>query len=132
MKLVKVVYLSDRESIGRRGLPVVGGVYLSMRNGPVTSEILDLINSGSLWSCETTWEQFISARRNYEIELTHDPGTEHVSEFELDLIAQIFSEHEKKISLPCATGATLTAASGCPWKRGARPSPFSTFLPPSA
>jgi hypothetical protein len=45
-----------RESIARRGVPMVGGVYLSMRNGPVTSEILDLINSGQLWKCDTNWE----------------------------------------------------------------------------
>jgi hypothetical protein len=96
MKLVKLVYLLDRESIGRRGVPVVGGAYLSMRNGPVTSEILDLVNSGSLWSCETNWDQFISARRNYEVELTHDPGRDHLSEFELGLIAEVFALHEKE------------------------------------
>lgn len=83
MRLVKLVYLLDRESISRRGRPVVGGAYPSMRNGPVTSEMLDLINSGFLWHRDTNWEEFVSARRNYEVESTHDPGREHLSEVEL-------------------------------------------------
>ena len=45
MKLVKLIYLLDRLSLDRRGIPVVGGDYLSMRNGPVTSEVLDIINA---------------------------------------------------------------------------------------
>jgi hypothetical protein len=49
MKLVKLVYLLDRLSMTRRGIPVVGGAYFSLPNGPITSEFLDLINSGCLW-----------------------------------------------------------------------------------
>jgi hypothetical protein len=95
MKLVKLVYLLDRESIARRGVPVVGGVYLSMRNGPVTSELLDLINSGSLWNSQTDWHSFISDRQDHVVELTKDPGTDHLSEFELSLIDELSAKHEK-------------------------------------
>jgi len=57
MKLVKLLYLLDRLSIARRGIPVVGGVYYSMRNGPVTSEVLDLVNAGCLWGeAECHWK----------------------------------------------------------------------------
>jgi uncharacterized phage-associated protein len=48
MKLAKLVYLLDRLSLQRRGLAVGGGDCLSMKNGPVTSELLDLINAGTL------------------------------------------------------------------------------------
>jgi len=92
MKLVKLVYLLDRESIARRGVPVIGGVYLSMRNGPVTSEILDLINAGDLWHCDTNWGEFISERQNHEVGLSENPGTEHLSSFELELIAELFGQ----------------------------------------
>jgi hypothetical protein len=37
MKLVKLLYLLDRLSLDRRGIPVCGGDYLSMRKGPVTN-----------------------------------------------------------------------------------------------
>ena len=75
MKLVKLVYLLDRLSIQRRGLPVVGGAYFSMRNGPVTSEMLDLVNAGSLWGvAQCDWERFISDRQNHEVSLVRVKG----------------------------------------------------------
>jgi uncharacterized phage-associated protein len=95
MKLIKLIYLLDRESIARRGVPVVGGVYFSMVNGPVTSEVLDLINAGSLYHQPTNWSQFISDRQNHEVELSAQPGVEHLSEFELELLGGLFAQFEK-------------------------------------
>ena len=60
-KMIKLVDALDRLSIQRRGIPVVVGTYFSLPNGPITSELLDLINSGSLWGeDDCRWEQFIS------------------------------------------------------------------------
>ena len=95
MKLVKLVYLLDRESIARRGVPVIGGAYFSMRNGPVTSELLDLINAGSFWNSVTNWERFISDRKNHEVALRAKPGKEHLSQFEINLIDELFSSFAK-------------------------------------
>src|SRR5271170_4198962 len=70
MKLVKLVYLLDRLSIAKRGIPVVGGVYYSMRNGPVTSELLEIINAGRLADdSDSSWEQFISSREDHFVSL---------------------------------------------------------------
>ncbi len=97
MKLVKLVYLLDRLSVDRRGIPVVGGDYLSMRNGPVTSELLDLINAGRL-SGETDprWEQAISDRIDHEVKLEIKPVREHVSAAELELVDAIWGEHGRR------------------------------------
>src|SRR5271165_3867009 len=91
LKLVKLIYLLERESIEKRGIPVVGGVYFSMKNGPVTSEILDLINSGQLWNCQTSWANFIAPRGpDYAVELINEPGTDHLSIWEQELIAALY------------------------------------------
>ena len=51
IRLIKLLYLADRESIDRRGRPIVGGRYVSMKYGPVLSEVLDLVRTGGLeWS----------------------------------------------------------------------------------
>jgi len=121
MKLVKLVYLLDRESIARRGVPVVGGVYLSMRNGPVTSEILDLINAGSLWHCDTNWAQFIAARQNHEVALGDDPGVEHLSVFELELIAELSSQFEKADQWAITTWCHEHCGEWLPLDKGAEP-----------
>ncbi len=97
MKLVKMVYLLDRLSIARRGIPVVGGVYYSMRNGPVTSELLDVINAGRLADeSDCSWEQFISTRTGHEVGLVDQAPVEFVSESEIQLIAEIYKEHGQK------------------------------------
>jgi uncharacterized phage-associated protein len=98
MKLVKLIYLLDRISIARRGIPVVGGIYYSMRNGPVTSELLDVINAGKLADdTDTSWEQFISDRDKHEVELQKDlPPIDFISESEKRLIEEIYREHGAK------------------------------------
>ena len=67
MKLVKLMYLLDRLSLDRRGVRVAGGDYLSTRNGPVTSELLDLINAGRLFGePDQRREQSVSNRRDHD------------------------------------------------------------------
>lgn len=44
LKLVKLVFYADREHLARYGRPIVGGSYVAMRHGPVSSELLDQIN----------------------------------------------------------------------------------------
>jgi uncharacterized phage-associated protein len=99
MKLIKLIYLLDRLSIQRRGVPVVGGVYFSMRNGPVTSELLDLVNAGELaGETGSRWEEMISDRKNHEIAMRRPakPEREFLSDFEIALIDEIFAEHGDK------------------------------------
>ena len=98
MKLVKLIYLLDRHSIAKRGIPVVGGVYYSMRNGPVTSELLDIVNAGRLANdSDSSWEQFISDRHGHEIALLGDaPPIESISESEIRLIDEIYAAHGAK------------------------------------
>lgn len=97
MKLVKLMYLLDRLSLDRRGLPVAGGDYLSMRNGPVTSEVLDLINAGKLsGETDTRWEQCISDRAKHEVTLQRMPQREQVSDAEVKLLDEIWQEHGGK------------------------------------
>ena len=94
MKLIKLVYALDRLSIQRRGIPIVGGTYFSLPNGPITSELLDLINSGSLWGEEAgRWEEVISDRQDHEIGLRGpEIGTDHLAASEMKLIDEIYAE----------------------------------------
>jgi hypothetical protein len=97
MKLVKLVYLLDRLSVARRGIPVVGGAYFSLPNGPITSEFLDLVNSGRLWGVAGChWEEFISDRQNHEVAMTKEAPPEHLSDSEMDLIDEVYQEHGGK------------------------------------
>ncbi len=96
MKLIKLIYLLDRLSLVRRGVPVLGGDYFSMKNGPVTSEALDLINAGTLDGFSTDWALFISDRANHQVGLRTDPGTDRLSKSELEMVAEVYTEHGQK------------------------------------
>ncbi len=97
MKLVKLVYLLDRLSIDRRGIPVCGGDYLSMRNGPVTSELLDLITDGRLYQVpDRRWEQCVGARADHQVTLLKAPGREELSDSEVKLLDEVWAEHGGK------------------------------------
>lgn len=97
MKLAKLLYLLDRLSLDRRGLPVVGGDYLSLRNGPVTSEVLDLINCGQLLdAADARWERCVSDRRDHEIQLEQMPPREQLSDTEVLLLNEIWDQHGGK------------------------------------
>jgi hypothetical protein len=83
--------------VARRGIPVVGGAYFSLPNGPITSEFLDLINSGCLWGVAgCRWEEFISDRQNHEVAMTKEAPREHLSDSEMDLIDEVYQEHGGK------------------------------------
>ena len=52
-----------------------------MRNGPVTSELMDLINSGRLLGeSDTRWGECVSDRRDHDIRLEKMPAREHLSD----------------------------------------------------
>src|SRR6266436_576848 len=97
MKLAKLVYLLDRLSVARRGIPVVGGAYFSLPNGPITSELLDLINSGCLpTEPDCRWEEYVSDRQDHDVALKGEVPGEHLSPAEMDLIEDIYREHGAK------------------------------------
>ena len=97
MKLAKLMYLLDRLSLDRRGVPVAGGDYLSMRNGPVTSELLDLINAGRLFGePDQRWEQCVTDWGDHDITLEQVPARDHLSDVEAALLDEIWREHGTK------------------------------------
>ena len=59
LKLMKLLYLADRESMKRHGHPISGDRYVSMDHGPVLSNTLNLIN-GAVKFQEHGWDYWIA------------------------------------------------------------------------
>jgi len=96
MKLIKLLYLVDREAILRWGRPVTTDCYVSMDKGPVVSRIYDLICSDPDPN-DRPWHKFISGPLpNYEVQLKEAPPADELSRAEEELIAEIFSIHGGK------------------------------------
>lgn len=80
VKVVKLVYLADRESIERYGFPILDEDRVSMRLGPVNSTTYSFIN-GEME--DSAWSEYLRDRSNHQISLRHS-----VQEDELDELSE--------------------------------------------
>lgn len=95
LKLIKLLYLLDREALLRWGRPVTTDRYVSMDNGPVVSRIYDLVRSEPAPGTHPIWSRHISAPCNYQVSLIAELETEELSRAEELLIEEIFARFGK-------------------------------------
>ncbi len=92
LKLIKLLYLLDREALLRWGRPVTTDRYVSMANGPVVSRTYDLIRDEPAPGLDPIWRHYISAPQEYDVALIAEPETDELSRAEESLIEEIFSK----------------------------------------
>jgi uncharacterized phage-associated protein len=94
IKLVKLLYLADREALLRWGMPLTTDRHVSMDNGPVTSKILSLITEDRP---KPIWSQYISAPLGeYEVRLLKNAPTDRLSRAEEKLMDEIFERYGRR------------------------------------
>lgn len=71
LKLMKLLYLAERESLVRFGIQMTGDRLVSMDQGPVLSETLNHMDD-EVESVEDGWMSWISSKANYELSLIKD------------------------------------------------------------
>jgi uncharacterized phage-associated protein len=93
LALIKLLYRADREAIRRLGLPITTDHYVSMKLGPVTSNIYDRIKaSANPQARPTIWSTHIQKSRDpNSVVLNSDPGDSELSPAEEKLIAEVFA-----------------------------------------
>ena len=96
IKLIKLLYLADREALIRWGRPITTDCYVSMDNGPVVSRIYDLIRNEPSPNSVQIWGKFISAAEDYEVRLLGYPGSCELSPAEEQLIDEVFGQYGQK------------------------------------
>lgn len=100
LKLMKLLYLSERKSFEMFHTPIIGDSLVSMRNGPVLSLTLDRINHGS--EKKTYWDKFISDRKDHAVALKVDTQIEsdddllELSENDITVLKQVWFEFGSK------------------------------------
>lgn len=94
LKLIKLLYLAERESLTRLGLPLTYDSYASLPHGPVLSATLDRINSGEYYR-GGYWDRHITPKANHTVTLRHPahvPG-DQLSPAEEALIDEVFARY---------------------------------------
>src|SRR5438105_5053028 len=96
LKLIKLLYLADREALLRWGRPITTDRFVSMERGPVLSRLLDLVSDGDDPGTPCIWAEHISAPANFKVELKSEAGRDELSDAEIELLDEIFREHGGK------------------------------------
>ncbi len=91
IKLLKLLYVADRESLREVMRPLVGGRHVAMKCGPLHSEVYDLIQGRHRE--QPVWDQFMQVR-DHAIVLTSDPGDSEVSDYEVELLTRLAAEYQ--------------------------------------
>src|SRR5438477_7194490 len=79
LRMLKLLYIADRESLKETGRPITGDHVVAMAHGPVLSGVFDLIKGAhSEWKI---WADHFQ-KNGYRIEVTTDPGVGKLSKYE--------------------------------------------------
>lgn len=94
LKLIKLLYLSDRQSMDTHGDSISGDRFVAMKHGPVLSQTYDLVKNGG--EEESGWNHWIRGADNYEVALK--PQTisvvdlDELSEADIEILDSIMAE----------------------------------------
>lgn len=91
-RLIKLLYLADRESWLRFNRPISGDKYVSMKHGPVLSKTYNLIleTMGSLQP-EGPWMQNIESVGRFEVGLkTKESDFDTLCEAEIEILKEVY------------------------------------------
>ena len=95
IKLIKLLYLADREALIETGVPITGDRFVSMKLGPVLVRVFDLIKEPSPAE-DSVWHSYV-AREHFDAVLVGSAESDHLSEYDEGVLREIFDScgHEK-------------------------------------
>ena len=94
LKLLKLLYLVDREALLTWGSPVTYDRFVSMDRGPVLSKTKDLITDETEPGRESSWRELISEPEHYQVELVGGEfSCDALSDAEIALIRGVFRRY---------------------------------------
>ncbi len=93
MKLLKLLYLAEREGLVKWGETMSGDKFVSMPRGPVMSSTYDLMQNRS-----TVWNNFIKSEANHEVSIKNNVLEDDLDELsiaEIKILDSIFEQFGK-------------------------------------
>lgn len=93
LKLIKLMYLADRQSFARHGLPISFDRYVSMNHGPVLSRTYDLINGDIEGSGGANWREWIGDRESHLVDVRKEfsrNDLDELSDADLEIIEDVW------------------------------------------
>ena len=97
LKLLKLLYLADRESMKRRGHPISGDRYVSKDHGPVLSQTFNLIKGAARFA-DRGWNYWIADQANYMVALKRkasQDALDELSDADIDALSHVYAKFGK-------------------------------------
>jgi uncharacterized phage-associated protein len=94
MRLLKLLYIADRELLAERRRPITGDNPVAMDNGPVLTQTYDLIKGKHLDS--PVWDRFFRSI-GYQVHAIGEPGVGELSRREVEKLQEVatrYADHE--------------------------------------
>jgi uncharacterized phage-associated protein len=92
LRLLKLLYIADRECLGETGRPITGDRVVAMKNGPVLSRTYDLIRGQDVGITE--WDPYFRSADKWDVELVDEPGVGQLSAFEIEKLREVARRFE--------------------------------------
>jgi uncharacterized phage-associated protein len=88
MKLIKLMYIAEREALLTRAWPLTGDGLVSMKHGPILSCTLNLIKGTA---SDPYWARHIRrSGSTYDVRLCQDPRRDELSQIEVELLTSVY------------------------------------------
>ena len=88
IKLIKLLYLADREALIETGVPITGDRFISMRHGPVLMRVLSLIKD-DIPAPDSIWHGYVECR-DFDAHLVGRADDDWLSKCNRDTLDGIF------------------------------------------
>lgn len=86
LRLLKILYIADREAIAESGKPIVAGRAVAMKHGPLHSEIYSLLKGQH--EADADWSRHFRSR-GHTVALVADPGRLDLSPYEIETLGRV-------------------------------------------
>jgi len=90
-KLIKVLYIADRESLKEMGEPIVGGETWCLNKGPILSDLKELIDGNQV---RPSWTASFKTD-GYDLVCVSDPGRDCLCDYEIDKLTELHARYRK-------------------------------------
>jgi uncharacterized phage-associated protein len=91
LRILKLLYIADRESLAETGRPITGDSVVAMKFGPVLKGVYDFIRSNRPEI--PIWSTFLR-KDHYQIELLDDPGVDQMSPYEIKKVKDVAKRYK--------------------------------------
>lgn len=90
IRLLKLLYMADREGWKRYGRPITQDDYVSMDHGPVLSKTYDLIKTeGAQPEPTGAWQETVERAGRFDVSLRGQPNYGPLSEAEIEILNDV-------------------------------------------